>query len=132
MKKIWKYALKDSDAEYEIPEGGRILSVQMQGGGLTMWALVDIDAKREKRRVTVYGTGHDLPPYPGRYVGTVQASPALVWHIFEKHDLAPRDVADDFHWTEAKAPLGSRIDAAVKALLAWADHAGSPSSSRRP
>jgi hypothetical protein len=54
-----------------------------------MWLLLDDKEPKIKRRFTVLGTGHVIPP--GRsFVGTAQEAVmpfAFVWHLFEVHDV---------------------------------------------
>jgi hypothetical protein len=51
-----------------------------------MWALVNPEASKEKRRFELYGTGHDVPESDGLiHVGTFQMQDgALVFHLFER------------------------------------------------
>ena len=83
MKTIWKRPLV-SDGIVEFPRGATILSVQTQAGVPTVWALVDPAAPLEAIPVAIYGTGHDLPDDPGRFIGTFQLhGGALVLHAFQ-------------------------------------------------
>lgn len=80
---IWKVPL-ESDGLISLPSGAEVLSVQMQGDTPTIWARVDPAAERAVIRLGVYGTGHDLPADPGRFVGTFQINGgALVFHVFQ-------------------------------------------------
>jgi hypothetical protein len=81
MKTVWKYPL-EPDAQVEMPKGAMILDVQTQAGTPTLWALVDPKAAKEIRRFRTYGTGHDVPDNPGKFIGTVQID-WLVFHVFE-------------------------------------------------
>lgn len=85
---IWKYEL--TVAEYqtvEMPVDAEILTVQMQGDVLCLWALVSPDAELAPRSIEVFGTGHPIEYSAGnyrRYIGTVQMhGGSLVWHVFE-------------------------------------------------
>ena len=86
-KTIWKYELS-STSPLELPIGAEILTVQPQGGGLCLWALVDPDASTEKRDIEVFGTGRTVACDMGierHYIGTVQfGGGALVLHVFER------------------------------------------------
>lgn len=84
MKNIYKYLLKITDRQaIGMTVGAEILSVQMQGNRMTMWALVDSDSLKEEVRIfDLYGTGEAMPDNPGEYIATVQDQ-SLVWHIFE-------------------------------------------------
>lgn len=84
MKTIWKFKLNVVDKEsVVIPQGAQFLDAQMQGGVLTLWAVVDPHANIAKKTVYVRGTGHDMPEEDVEHIGTVQErAHALVWHVF--------------------------------------------------
>ena len=86
MTTIYKYPLSlQTTTELEMPVGAKILSIQMQGGLPTIWALVQEEARDETRTFLVFGTGGPLDDYVLTYphIATVQDG-SLVWHIFEK------------------------------------------------
>jgi hypothetical protein len=82
---IWKYQIRTTDLQtIEMPEGARILSVQVQHGAPTVWALVDPANPLVERMLIVCGTGNPCPSNLGAYVGTYQLQGgALVFHVFE-------------------------------------------------
>ena len=84
-KAIWKYTTPVVDLlEISMPTGARVMTVQLQRDHVAMWAIVDPEVERERRRFAFYGTGQPMPEDPGAYVGTVQeADGVLVWHFFE-------------------------------------------------
>jgi hypothetical protein len=83
MKTIWKWTLQP-ETTINMPHGAKLLAVQEQRGEPQLWALVDPGAKTYPRTFRVYGTGHNLPDDPGKYVGTFQIqNEALVFHVFE-------------------------------------------------
>jgi hypothetical protein len=88
MRTIWKYPVPASRrGAVEMPKGAKILTVQMQGDDVCMWAMVDPAAPLERRQFLVVGTGHDIPGADAlTYLGTFQpdegGSP-LVFHVFE-------------------------------------------------
>ena len=84
--RIWKWELKIADQQFlPIPEGAKLLAVQMQDGMPQLWALVNEKAFIELRNFATYGTGNPVPDEPGEYVGTYQLrNGALVFHVFEK------------------------------------------------
>lgn len=87
MKRIYKYPLAITGLQsVPLPVGAEILTVQMQGDSLCLWALVDAKVVSVTRRTfEVFGTGHDMDTNPRTYLGTVQqAGGALVWHVFER------------------------------------------------
>lgn len=97
MLTIWKFPIRvDDEITCQMPAGARLLTVQVQGAGHgnavgtpCIWALVNSEAKKEKRTFRVYGTGHpieesEIPCERLLYVGTFQSiSGSLVFHLFE-------------------------------------------------
>lgn len=87
MKTIFKYKLETTGLqEIEIPEDAQVLSVQGQHGFLCLWAIVDPDKPKEKKRILLAGTGHPIPEDRNlKFIGTVQEFEGeLIWHIFEE------------------------------------------------
>jgi hypothetical protein len=89
MKTIWKYPLEITDQQsVTMPEGAKILTAQMQGRDLCLWAIVDPDARHhEDRHIQIVGTGHLIEGLEDAkqfsYIASVQMG-ALVWHVFER------------------------------------------------
>jgi hypothetical protein len=83
-RQIWKFPITSPDGtRIDMPQGARILTVQMQAGMPTLWAVVDPEAPRRARYFRVVGTGHTHEAGVFRdYLGTVQDGP-FVWHVFE-------------------------------------------------
>lgn len=69
---------------FPMPKGSKILSAQMQGVTLCVWALVDTTSPKVRRRLRVCGTGHAAPE--GEFIDTVQMGP-YVWHIFDGGEI---------------------------------------------
>jgi hypothetical protein len=88
--RIWKWPLKmNGHQDLNLPAGAQLLTLQLQGGNPTLWALCDTDAPLQPRRFAIYGTGQTLPEPVGQYLGTFQAG-MLVWHVFEIwHPISP-------------------------------------------
>jgi len=85
MKSVWKFPLEITDVNVVImPKGAKVLTVQMQNGTPTIWALVDIGVESVERRFKLHGTGHNFNDYGdyATYVGTFQDGP-FVGHLFE-------------------------------------------------
>ncbi len=79
---IYKYRLAIGKTKVELPSGGRLLSVQSQGGEITLWVQIDMTPLVERTFVVV-GTGHEFEPTESwKYLDTVQIE-SLVWHVFE-------------------------------------------------
>jgi len=77
--------------EVEMPQGSRILGVQVQKKLIAetpyLWALVNTEEGRTVRRLfRIYGTGREVEERPEalNYIGTVQTGP-FVWHVFERN-----------------------------------------------
>lgn len=84
MITIYKYYL---GPPIQIPQDAKILSVQAQGDGIYLWALVDTDKPTVTRVFTRIGTGWNLSDetdlFNQTYISTVQDRDGFVWHIFE-------------------------------------------------
>lgn len=83
---IFKYQLPIGAAVpvLRMPSGGRVLTVQLQHGVITLWAEVEPEAPRVSRTFRIVGTGQAFDPTGLDYVGTVQAESGLVWHVYEE------------------------------------------------
>jgi hypothetical protein len=79
--KVYKFPL-DQDNFAGVPLGAEFLSVAMQNGRLTVWAIVDPLAETELRQFAVYGTGQELRSKREDFIGTVFDGP-FVWHVFK-------------------------------------------------
>lgn len=85
-RKIYKYPLELADTQSVLmPEGAEILTAQMQGETLCLWALVDIEPElpKQSREIEIIGTGNFFVQAPRRYIATAQQG-RWVWHIFER------------------------------------------------
>lgn len=78
---IWKYDLAH-DAVLEIPAGAKLLSAGWQKPHVVLWALVDPEVPKVKRRVKLLSTGNEITGDGWEYAGTVQAPLELVFHVF--------------------------------------------------
>ena len=86
MATIYKYKLQPGRTVLDLPDGAKVLTVQMQGDDACLWALVEPHKPTGSRFFDVYGTGHPAPADPGDYVATFQqrnAWGALVFHVFD-------------------------------------------------
>lgn len=85
---VWKFVIADPETPVVMPEGAEVLHVGEQRGSVCIWALVDPAAPKVERRFVVAPTGGIVPPYRGRFLGSVlYAGGALVFHVWE--DLRP-------------------------------------------
>ena len=90
-KKIFKYQLETTDVQrIEMPQGAKILTIQMQNRVPCLCALVEPNATVTKRTFEIFGTGHNVPDNVLReYVGTYQLKNSqLVFHCFEMLGLS--------------------------------------------
>jgi hypothetical protein len=86
---IYKYPLKITGTQQiELPINAVLLTVQMQGETLCLWAKVEERNTVDDRTIEIFGTGHPIDNYARSYIGTVQeecgADGVLVWHVFER------------------------------------------------
>jgi hypothetical protein len=86
VRAIWKFPVPlDVRPRLWMPKGAKVLTFQVQGGKLCVWAEVDTEATTETRYFAVHGTGMEMPNGTADsdvYVGTVQIS-GFVWHLYE-------------------------------------------------
>lgn len=65
-----------------MPDGAKILTLQMQDRDACIWAMVTPSNPLVNRFFTLHKTGF---PCSGQYIGTIQMAPeALVFHLFER------------------------------------------------
>lgn len=86
---IYKYPIKITDEQkVKLPLNAEILTAQMQGDTLCLWAKVEEgNTSMEERTIEVFGTGHPMSDNNRRYIGTTQMhGGALIWHVFEASD----------------------------------------------
>ena len=83
MKTIYKYPLKlDDEQTIKLPAYSKPLTVQVQHGIVTLWALVDDRNEAKEYHVRIHGTGNPATSAdPKDYLGTVQLD-GFVWHVF--------------------------------------------------
>lgn len=84
MNTVYKYGFDiTDDFELELPKGARILHVDVQNGYPYIWALVDPDAPKEKKKFHLAGTGHPINEKIKNHIGTfLLHEGALVFHLF--------------------------------------------------
>lgn len=84
MTTIYKYEIKGTRAEIELPFGATILRVDEQHGRIMLWAMVDTSAPKEVRVFEVFGTGSELPFENRRFINTFLIQGGVyVFHAFE-------------------------------------------------
>ena len=83
METIYKYELAQAETQtIDMPEGAKVLTVQVQRGCPCLWALVESTNPLVARHFRIYGTGHSF--VHGEYIGSFQLMGGdLVFHVFE-------------------------------------------------
>jgi hypothetical protein len=80
----------DGVAHVEMPKDARILSVRTVGTQVCLWAAVDPEAPKEKRKFLVRRAGHELPDdwfQKMHCYGAFQMNEeGSVFHLFEVHE----------------------------------------------
>ncbi len=86
---IYKFPLQIVDEQViSMPEGSRILAVQVQHGIPCLWALVPLNVPSEDITICTHGTGHQFNAIGYVYLGTYQVSGGnFVGHVFRKEAL---------------------------------------------
>lgn len=84
MATIWKYPFStQGELTIDMPEGAKVLSLQVQNGAPCLWALVRPEKKVRTRYFRVFGTGHPIELKTSFvFIGTYQLD-WLVFHVFE-------------------------------------------------
>lgn len=83
MKTIHKYQLTDNVIKMRLD--AQVLTAQIQRGEICLWAMVNDEAPMEEREFRIIGTGHPVnESWRLIYIGTVQTSDGLVFHVFER------------------------------------------------
>ena len=86
MNTIWKYQLDICDNQFlQMPNGAKILNVQIQQETVQLWACVDQEQTLVSREIRIHGTGHNVPNHDKlKYISTFQShDEKLVFHVFE-------------------------------------------------
>ena len=81
MKTIYKYTLDSQDCTLHLPKGAEILTIQLQNGIPTLWALVNPMTVTEERHICIVGTGWQVEDNM-KYITTYMDG-YFVWHVFE-------------------------------------------------
>lgn len=85
MRTIHKYTLLiGGEQKIILTKGALILAAQAQNEVVTLWALLDVEAEKERRTFEVFGTGWTIEDKPLAYIDTVQLQGgAFIFHVFE-------------------------------------------------
>ena len=83
LSAVYKYPfLIDDVVAVDMPAGAEVLLVDAQNGVPTIWAMVNPNAIKTRRRFRVIGTGHSFDRDRLTHVASFQ-QPPFVWHLFE-------------------------------------------------
>lgn len=86
MKTVFKYVLRDTVNDIQMPTGAQVLHVTEQNNMVCIWAAVDESVPVETRRFLMVGTGHREVPDDAAYCGSAHIytdRAVLVLHVFE-------------------------------------------------
>jgi len=84
-REVYKYPLQwliGAVQKLPIPSEADVLTAQIQGGALVIWASTPVNYKATGRAFKILGTGNGEVYSNDRYISTVQEG-AFVWHVFE-------------------------------------------------
>jgi hypothetical protein len=85
VKTIYKYTLAHvPQQDLPMPKDAEILSAQMQGRHICIWAMVEPQNDPAPRTIAVYGTGMFIEGEPGKHIATIQDNGSFVWHVYER------------------------------------------------
>jgi len=83
VKTIWKFKLNGPRCEIEMPKGAVVLTAQAQFEVPVIWAEVDPDAPKVRRRFISVPTGGTFDSEGAHYIGTFQlALGGLIFHVY--------------------------------------------------
>jgi hypothetical protein len=87
IKRIYKYPLTIDDVQHVVmPDGAKILAIQIQNNILCIWAMVAPGNPPRKRSFFMFVTGQDLPDIIDglEYLTTFQTHDGrFVFHVYE-------------------------------------------------
>lgn len=89
---VWKFAVEPGEFKLELPNGARVLTVQLQGKDPKIWILVDTTALPVTHTFVTIGTGHNADVVQDYdYVGSFQIVDGddiqLVFHLFHEQPM---------------------------------------------
>ncbi len=83
--RIWKYPIRPDLNDIQLPVDAEFLCVGVQQEQPQLWVKLDKNKPLVTRRIRVYGTGHEVPNSPHKYIGTFFLDQgSLVFHVFEQ------------------------------------------------
>jgi hypothetical protein len=86
MYTVYKYHLEvRRESHVWMPVRATPLSVQIQNGRLTLWAVVDPKSVLSDHAFYIINTGGEMTGREKRFISTVEAG-EFVWHIFDSEE----------------------------------------------
>lgn len=84
---IWKSVIPFADKTFiTIPKGAMFRYLGTQGSDIVIWYECEPAAPTFDLKLRIFGTGFNGLEDVGDYLGTVQMSNGMVWHIYEEDD----------------------------------------------
>lgn len=81
---VYKYPLTQPHTGLELPFGAQILTAQMQGNQIVIWALLsEREVRTVRRLIFAVNTGDPFDLSSLNHIATVTSSNGIVWHVFE-------------------------------------------------
>jgi hypothetical protein len=86
--RVWKFNLnlERHTRSIQMPGGASVLTAQLQGEFIAMWAMVNPDEPVTIRTFYVCFTGEPIPYDKVEYIATIQHPVGLVYHLWEVLD----------------------------------------------
>ncbi len=83
---IWRYQLQVKDSMMvNLRVGAKIMTIALQDGIPTLWAMCDPNAPMSCRLIVCRGTGFEFAESDvGIHLGTVVTADGFVWHYFDR------------------------------------------------
>ena len=98
MLRVFKYPIPFGDYfKLPLPNGAKVLTVDVQYGQPTLWALVNPNHKTKDRLFRFAGNGHDIEESLSRleFVASFQMQNGLMFHVFEVNQTNQRRLHDN-------------------------------------
>ena len=108
MKCIFKYELSPMPGRQDvwISDGAEVLSAQAINDRIQVWVMVNSKASPARYRFHKVFTGQEVPPNPGKFIGTVvMGNGSLVVHIFQTRLIQSAFECQNIDESEAEAKV---------------------------
>lgn len=86
MKTMWKYELNAAETaqDVQMPRDAWPAHVELVGGKLYVWVMVNPDLPLRMHTFYIFGTGQPIISDTADYVGTFRTG-EFVWHVFKEY-----------------------------------------------